>query len=177
MKPGATALTVMPFASQFASHRFGHADQAGFRGHVVGLAEVAVEPYYRRGIDDASVAGFKHVVQYGLAAVERARKIDVDHVLPLFDGHFLERAVVGDAGIVDQDVDLAELVGDALGRSGYRLEIARIDLVEGDGEPFGCGFFSPFPYRGLRYVPIRLPVRLRVRNAVPLLRRYRPCRP
>ena len=30
--------------SQFAGHRFGHTDQAGFRGHVVGLAEVAVSP-------------------------------------------------------------------------------------------------------------------------------------
>ena len=72
---------------------------------------------------------------------------------------------------------------------GHVAELQRIDEKTGSGATATSGSDVSVHYtgwiyderaagqRGQEFDTIRLPVRLRVRNAVPLLRRYRPCRP
>ena len=60
--------------------------------------------------------GAEHVLAEGAAAPEGAVEVDVDDVQPMLVGHgFGRRFAAGNAGIVDEDVDLAvarrELIG------------------------------------------------------------------
>ena len=59
MKPGATALTVMP---RLASSRavLGEADYAGLGGGVVGLTGIAHQPHYRGDVDDPPLLLLQH---------------------------------------------------------------------------------------------------------------------
>jgi hypothetical protein len=58
-----------------------------------------------------------HVWQHRTAAVEDAREIGVDHVVPLLDGHGGNRGEHPHAGIVDQYVDPAEPCGGSVERT------------------------------------------------------------
>jgi hypothetical protein len=86
----------------------GEADQAGLGRAVVGLAEVAEDAGRRGSVDDAAVVLFAHHAPGGQGDVEGALEVDVDDRLELLRVHVLERSVSQDAGVVDDDVDLAE---------------------------------------------------------------------
>ena len=117
-------------------------------GHrVVRLAEVAVDAGGRRGHDDAAVAGVAHVRPRGVGDAERAEHVDLVDEVPVGLRHLRERDVAEDAGVVDDDVDLAErvdrglddlvavldrvVVGDRLAAGGLDLGD---DLVGGDAD-------------------------------------------
>jgi len=57
-------------------------------------------------------------------------------------GHLVEEAVAGDAGIVDQDIDGAELILDLLDGPGTVIERADIALDDGDAQFSGRGLGS-----------------------------------
>src|SRR5581483_10554724 len=58
--------------------------------------------------------GFEEIARGGLAAVERARQVHVERVLPVFLFCAQQQSVDGDAGVIDQHVEAAALGGDLL---------------------------------------------------------------
>src|SRR5690606_8137001 len=98
--------------AQFAAPGQGEADDAGFGGHVVGLAEVAVEADHGTGVQDDAAALSDHAGNDGLGGIEDALQVPVDHRVELRLGHFLEAGIAGDACVVHQDVDASEPVQD-----------------------------------------------------------------
>ena len=114
MKPGATALIVMPSFSSSA-RRVDQADDAGLGRGVVGLADVA---------GDAAIEATPTIRPFSLitpwsssSRVIRsgAVRLTAMHRAPPVLGHVRELLVAGDAGVVHDDVDPAVLLLDVLG--------------------------------------------------------------
>ena len=105
MKPGVTQLTVTAARRQLARERLGEADEARpwpprtRPGRRCPLAD------HRRDVDDAAGLRLQEVARRRLAAVERARQVDVERPLPVFLLGAQEQAVDGDAGVVDEHVE------------------------------------------------------------------------
>ena len=121
-------LAVMPRLDDLARQRFGHADQPRLGGGVIRLPRIAENAGDRGDIDDPPGPAAHHVAQDAAGEHEHRGEVDGDDVVPLFVLHAHEQIVVGDAGIVDEDVDLAEsLLGflAELGHCGAVAEIAR----------------------------------------------------
>src|SRR5690606_8224282 len=82
---------------------------ARLRGAVVRGVRVALLAGDRGDVDDAAVAVGDQVRHHRPAAQEGAGQVDVDNAAPLLGAQLPDLGVVaGNAGIVDQDVDLAE---------------------------------------------------------------------
>ncbi len=101
--------------ADFRSPGFGHGAgehvEGGFRGAVVGMGGPGMEAAERADVDDASVGGFEVRVR-GLGDEERGAGIGFKHPVPLLDGDAFEGGGFEVAGIVDEDVETAELDGD-----------------------------------------------------------------
>ena len=90
--------------------------------------------------------------------MEGARQVDGHHLVPCRVGHADDETVVGDAGVVDEDLDRSELGLDRVERGGDRSRI-----LDGDGHgggSDGCGQLGyQFPGGlGVRAVADRDPV-------------------
>ena len=92
----------------------------------------------RGDVDDRSAARRLHRFDRSLHAEERARQVDVDDLLPLRHVELADLAEGDDAGVVHQNIELAELVDRGgnrgvplLGRRDVEVHIARgvTDLV------------------------------------------------
>ena len=94
-----------------------------------------VEDLAVRLLHEPGLSGFGHV--------EDALEVDVHHQVPVLLGHLEEQVVAGDAGVVDQHVDPAELVDHALhgGLGGGRVDDVAADAhragTVGELEPAG----------------------------------------
>ena len=108
MKPGAMQLTVMPRLADLLRQRLGHADQPGLGGGIIGLAGIAGRADHRGDRDDPAEAGAHHRLQRRAGEAEGGLEVDPDHVGPFLVLHPHREIVAGDAGIVDQDVELPE---------------------------------------------------------------------
>ena len=75
--------------------------------------------------------------------VEHAGQVGVDHLLPLFRGHLVERRVAGDTCVGNDDIDGAEIGFDLCKASLAFFIVADIPLVGLDAGFFGefCGGF------------------------------------
>ena len=108
--PGRMALTRMLRRTEFLGEALGEADDAEF-GRRIGRAErVAVAARGRRHVDDGAAAcGLQH--RHGeTGAEELPGEADVDAAPPVGRGDLVDAAGrPGDAGIVDQRVEPAEL--------------------------------------------------------------------
>ncbi len=121
-------------AGSFFSEGFGEGDDAGLGGavsHGVGVAFLAGDG---GDVDDAAVVVTEHVGDDGAAAEEDAGEVDVEDLLPIFDG-IVPCGVIGasDAGVGDEDVD-APVAGE--GRLGGVLDggsAGDVNGVSGDG--------------------------------------------
>ena len=90
--------------------RLGQRDHARLGGRVGHRVRVAFLAGDRSDVDDAAVARLHHVRRDRAAAQELAGEVDAQHALPFLDRVVDRRRVhAGDAGVVDQHVDLAEL--------------------------------------------------------------------
>ena len=88
-------------------------------------------------VDDASPALFEHGANDLLDAEISGSEVRLQHGVPVGAFHPHDELVAGDAGIVDQDVDLAELGDGRLDRGFNLLFVADI---EGEGGCFAvCG--------------------------------------
>jgi hypothetical protein len=107
-------------ARAFLRQRLGETDIAGLRGRVVRLPHLALLAVDRGDGDDAAELAVAHAGPERMRHVEDAVEVGADDLVPLLARHLVEHGVAGDAGIVDQHVDRAEIglhLGDA-GRAG-----------------------------------------------------------
>ncbi len=152
------------FGAHLARPGLGKADHAKFGGGVVGLAKIAIQTDDRAGVQDHTAALGHHAISHGLRAVENTAQVDVNDLVKLLNGHFLQAGVLGDAGVVDQHINAAKLGLDlghhivnhgalchvhdkALDRGargaalGHRLVHTRLlDVTNDDDGAFGCKF-------------------------------------
>src|SRR6266851_8771477 len=107
----------------------------------VGIAFLASD---RGDVDDAAVVPFHHVMHDRLAADEGSVEIDAQDLAPFLEVGFPYRLVdPGDAGVVDENVDLAEGLERGVARLFDRGEIRHVDLERGDaGADFLCGLLG-----------------------------------
>ena len=107
IRPGRHAVHADAVRAEFARHRLGEAEHAGLGRRVMRAAEDAAAALRRDGrhAGDRALPSRPHVRNEGLAEVEDAAQVDVEDALPALrvDLHDLHR--LGDAGIVDEDVD------------------------------------------------------------------------
>ena len=103
-------------AAQLARGDDGEGGDAGLGRAVVGLADVAVDARRGAGVDDAALdrpadlLALVAPVGRGVArGRERALQVHLDHGIPLALVHVGEHAVAQDAGVVDEDVEPAEM--------------------------------------------------------------------
>ena len=73
--------------------------------------------------------GAQHRPRHGLERVERAEQVRLEHLAPRVDRHAHDQVVARDAGVVDEDVDLAVRVERGLDQrlSGFRLRHVRLN--------------------------------------------------
>ena len=95
-----------------ARQRNGEAVHAGLRGGVVGLAVLALEAVDRTDLHDPAPLARAHALYHRTGDVEAGVEVGADDLVPLHRRHAMERGVARDAGVVDQDLDRAELVFD-----------------------------------------------------------------
>ena len=102
-------------------------NDAALRRRVVRLARIAHNANDGGDVDDRAaelraVLGLvlHHRARDGARKEERALQVDVENSVPVLVGHAHEKTVLRDAGVVDHDVDLAEVRDNGLH--------ARIDL-------------------------------------------------
>lgn len=111
--------------------RAGHVDAAGLGGVVGGLllGEVGDVAGHGGGDDEGAGASLLEVVADGLGAVEGAVQVNVDDVVPGFDGAVEDARVGGGTGVGDEGVDLAEVLDDVLDELLAGLVLVDLELV------------------------------------------------
>src|SRR5471030_3139948 len=150
IKPNATQLT-FTLAAPFLGHGLGHADNGSLSGGIAHLAGVAVDAgdggdIHHFAVDAAAFVLFflgcaADKIRSGAQDAEGRGGVHVEHGVPLLVGHFLDDSVPGVAGIVDDDVDAAELV--QCGLDDTRAEIRRRHVAEAtDGVAAECLYFG-----------------------------------
>src|SRR5712675_42670 len=118
---------------ELLAERLCQCDQAGFRSRIMRGVGVAFLAGDRGDVDDAAVILPDHVRDDRLAADERPVEIDAQDLAPLIELGLPYRPVdAGNAGIVDENVDLAERLERRIPRLFDRGEIGDIDLESRD---------------------------------------------
>mmetsp|Transcript_28306 Transcript_28306/g.74902 ORF Transcript_28306/g.74902 Transcript_28306/m.74902 type:complete len:398 (+) Transcript_28306:39-1232(+) len=125
----------------------GEAVHAGLGRGVVGLARVAHGADHRRDADDAAPPVLGHGLEDGLGHAEDGVEVGVDDIVPLGVLHAHHKGVLGDAGVVDENVDLAVLSLDDLQHGGDLGTVddvelharARLLVAEASGDGRGAG--------------------------------------
>src|SRR5688500_8565 len=120
----------------FLGQRLGEAVDAGFGGRIIDLPVLAGLTLDRADIAAAAIFARVHSLPDRLGHVEAAAEIDVDHRVPRLAVHPLHRAVAGDAGIVDEDVDRAELAFHLLRAGDAGVEVGDVPFVGLDAIAF-----------------------------------------
>jgi hypothetical protein len=113
----------------FLRQRLGEAELAGLGGRIVALAELTLLAVDRRNVDDAAELALAHALDDVAAHVEQRAEIGVDHLRPLLGFHAMQRRVAGNAGVVDQHVDGAEVGLDLLEARRAGVERRHVPLV------------------------------------------------
>ena len=130
--PGHDRVAGDPVAAALHRQRPRQAEDARLRRRVAGLAEAAERPCDRRHVDDPAPLALLHVRPDRLGAVEAAREVDAQVALPEVGVLVVELAdVVERAGVVDQDVDRAELLDDAVDRLLHLVAVGDVALDRG----------------------------------------------
>src|SRR5271170_262905 len=123
--------------SQFAGDGHGQADEPGFRRGVVGLSRLPHLAEDAGDVDDASPALLEHGGGDLLDAEICGGKVSLQDGVPVSALHAHDELVAGDAGVIDQDVDLAELADGGLDGG---LDLPFVGDVEGKGRGLAaCG--------------------------------------
>ena len=131
--------------------RAGEVDHGAFAG-VVGQRRhhcwvAPAQTGHRGNVDDSSaLAAFDHVQPNGATDKICAVNVGADHFVPGFEGQLSKRRAPGGAGVVDQDVDVAEVVEDLPNRGfdlvvvrditarRHRLDALGLELLDGVGQ-------------------------------------------
>ena len=102
-------------AGQLAGKRFRQADQPGFRGGVVRLSGLPRLADDRCDVDDPSPSALHHLRHHGLRHQKCAGQVRREDVVPILALHPQGQDVPRDSGVVDEDVDRAEVCDHRLG--------------------------------------------------------------
>src|SRR3954462_10448277 len=124
-------------AAQLAGQRLGEADQPRLGGRVVRLAGVAHHAHHRGDVDDPPPPALHHPPDHLFAEREGAGQVGAQHPLPVVEGHASEQVVGGDAGVVDQDVDLPEVGWQALQPLAEGLGLGDVERQRPGAAPAG----------------------------------------
>ena len=124
------------------------AENSGFRGGIMWADDAAVLRGDRREIDDAAPLFFAHGGKRALRYQEDGSEIYADGFVPVGFGDLLGRKSAGNTGIVDKDVDGAEIPFD-FGEEARDLGRVRDIGLNGDAtaaeiRDFGGHIFSGF---------------------------------
>ena len=105
------------------------------------MPKIAINAHHRRGIEDHAAALGHHAVGHGLGAVEHAPQIDIDHPVKLFQAHFLQPGILGDARVIDQHIDAPELRQGVLHHGVDHFTLGHIDhpACNGHAQGFALG--------------------------------------
>ena len=122
----------MPPLRVLQRQRLGEADVAGLGRGIIDLAELALLAVDRGDVDDAAELAGAHAFDHLAGHVEQRAEIGVDDRVPLLERHLVKGAVAGDAGIVDQHVDRAEIGLDLLDARGAGVERTDVPFVDGN---------------------------------------------
>src|SRR5262249_5007705 len=90
------------------------ADDPGLRGGVVRLPGVAVDADDAGDVHDRARAPSHHPARRRAARVEDAAQVRVDDLAPVLVGHTRDQTVAGEAGVVDEHVQVASLLDEPL---------------------------------------------------------------
>ncbi|HZE39509.1 MAG TPA: hypothetical protein VE172_11935 [Stackebrandtia sp.] len=119
---------------QFHGQRAGQARDSRLGGGVGGLGGDPVDDARGGGdVDDPSPAALGHALDEGAAHQERGGQVALHLVLPLGVGELGDGAqhggprLGGETGVVDQDVDLADLFGDRVGQARHLGVLGEVD--------------------------------------------------
>ena len=130
--------------SELHSHDLGELAYASFRRRI---CELIGDGHHGAGgghVDDRAVdALFHHVVRHGAAQQERAPQVDRQDAIEVFRRDVEDRARRDDAGVVEEDVALAEALDAVREKS---LTVGLLAHVHVDGEGVRAGI----PGNGLR---------------------------
>ena len=93
-----------------SSKRFGQADDTGFDSGIVHLTGGAADAPHGGHIHDAACLLADHVGQGCPAAVKDAREVHAHHGVPVLIGDVGKELLLGNTGVVDEDIQGAELL-------------------------------------------------------------------
>ena len=96
---------------------------------------------YGSHVDDGSGRLTEHHGQNGVDKVEGALEVDCDYGIPLGLGHTHHQTVLCDTGVVDQDVDTAEVLDNLLDNLLGLSKVSGIGSVTLDLDAQGGDFF------------------------------------
>jgi len=96
------------------SQRVSKAQDSHLRRAVVGLAKVAVQARARANVDDSAVLLALHDGPDGVAEVEGALEVHVQHRTPVLLGHLSHGLVSQNSSVIDDDVAPTERLQGAL---------------------------------------------------------------
>ena len=113
-------------AGNFLGHGLGEADDAGLGGGVVALAYVAGHAYDGGDVDDAAGGALHEGALQGFHKEEHALEVGGEHGVPVAFLHAHEQAVLGDAGVIHQNIDGGVLSLDFLDADFYGGGIGHI---------------------------------------------------
>ena len=138
-------------ASELLCEGVRETDDAGLGGRVVRLPRIPVDPDDTRHVDDRPAPPLEHPARHRAARVEDAAQVRLDHPVPVLVAHADDECVPCDAGVVDENVDRAELALDTLDEGGdlrilpdVRLEATPPISLRDD---FGCLPATPVVHR------------------------------
>src|SRR4051812_21743544 len=128
---GAHAVDGDPVLAELQRHDLGEQPQPGFRRAVGAVADPRVLLVDARDVHDApAAAGGDHPARRALGADERRVEVDREHLAPLVVGEVEERHAGPRAGVVDEDVDAAERVGELVDDVGRLGQLVQVDVGE-----------------------------------------------
>ncbi len=107
------------------------------------MCELTLLTVDRADDDHPAELAFPHAGPDRVHGVEHAGQVGVDHLMPLFGRHLVERRVAGDASVGDNHVDRAQIrlnLGDARGRFVIIADVPFVGLDTGFGGEGGGSF-------------------------------------
>ena len=96
---------------------------------------------HRRDVDDGALAELLHMRDGILGAHELAFEVDRQAAVPIFAGGIQHRFVHSNPGIIDQDIDLAEVIQ---GRLDHGFDLVFIRDIAFDKDGLAAGFAQLF---------------------------------
>src|SRR5688572_7437631 len=124
--PGCDSVHIDIGRAQLDCCRSSQSEDAGFGGGVVREPELAADAMDRADVDDFAVLVGPHDRRDGADHVKGAAEIGLDHFVPFLVFHAPQRAVARDAGVVDEDVNVAQDVNGFFDKAVHERAVADV---------------------------------------------------